>query len=131
MRVQPGHTKEYEDLVTRSKKAHEQATVDEHFAVYEVASGMPAGTYVVFAGLSSLAQLDTDPHTQAYRDAVGDEGRATMQKLIADSVISADRMLFQFSPRMSSPPDWLVKGDPEFWATPKPIARPAPPAAKP
>ena len=129
--VRPGHTREYEEMVSASKKAHEQANVDEHFGVYEVASGMPTGTYVVFAGLNSLAELDADPHGQGYREAVGDEGRAKMQKLIADSVVSADRMVFQFSPRMSNPPAWLVKNDPGFWTPAKPVVRPAMPTAKP
>jgi len=129
--VRPGHTREYEELVSVSRKAHEQANVDEHFGVYEVASGMPAGTYVVFAGLNSLAELDSDPHGQGYRDAVGDEGRAKLQKLIADAVVSVDRMVFQFSPRMSNPPAWLLRTDPVFWAPARPVVRPALPAAKP
>ena len=129
--VRPGHSREYEELVSASKKAHEQANVDEHFGVYEIASGMPTGTYVVFAGLNSLAELDSDPHGQGYRDAVGDEGRAKMQKLIADSVVSADRMVFQFSPRMSNPPAWLLRTDPVFWTPAKPVVRPAMPGAKP
>jgi hypothetical protein len=129
--VRPGHGREYEELVSASKKAHEQANVDEHFGVYEIASGMPTGTYVVFAGLNSLAELDSDPHGQGYRDAVGDEGRAKMQKLIADSVVSVDRMVFQFSPRMSNPPAWLLRTDPAFWTPAKPVVRPASPTAKP
>lgn len=129
--VRPGHTMEYEELVSSSRKAHEHANVDEHFGVYEVASGMPTGTYVVFAGLNSLAELDADPHGQRYREAVGDDGRAKMQKLIADSVVSADRMLFQFSPRMSNPPAWLLKRDPGFWAPAKPVLRPAMPTTRP
>jgi hypothetical protein len=129
--VRPGHGREYEELVSASKKAHEQANVDEHFGVYEVASGMPTGTYVVFAGLNSLAELDSDPHGQGYRDAVGDEGRAKMQKLIADSVVAVDRMVFQFSPRMSNPPAWLLRTDPVFWTPAKPVVRPAMPSAKP
>jgi len=99
--------------------------------VYEVASGMPTGTYVVFSGLNALAELDADLHGQKYRDAVGDEGRAKMQKLIADSVVSADRMVFKFSPRMSNPPAWLLKNDPGFWAPARPVVRPAMPTAKP
>lgn len=129
--VRPGHSREYEELVSASKKAHEQANVDEHFGVYEIASGMPTGTYVVFAGLNSLAELDSDPHGQRYRDAVGDEGRAKMQKLIADSVVSVDRMVFQFSPRMSNPPAWLLRTDPAFWTPARPVVRPAMPTAKP
>ena len=39
--VRPGHSREYEELVSASRKAHEQANVDEHFGVYEIASGMP------------------------------------------------------------------------------------------
>jgi hypothetical protein len=129
--VRPGHTLEYEELVSASRKAHEQANVDEHFGVYEVASGMPTGTYVVFSGLNALAELDADLHGQKYRDAVGDEGRAKMQKLIADSVVSADRMVFKFSPRMSNPPAWLLKNDHGFWAPARPVVRPAMPTAKP
>ena len=131
VQVRPGHGREYEELVSASRKAHEQANVDEHFGVYEIASGMPTGTYVVFVGLNSLAELDSDPHGQGYRDAVGDEGRARMQKLIADSVVSADRMVFQFSPRMSNPPAWLLRTDSVFWKPAKPVVRPALPTAKP
>ena len=129
--VRPGHSREYEELVSASRKAHEQANVDEHFGVYEIASGMPMGTYVVFAGLNSLAELDSDAHGQGYRDAVGDEGRAKMQKLIADSVVSVDRMVFHFSPRMSNPPAWLLRTDPAFWTPAKPAVRQAMPTAKP
>ena len=67
---------------------------------------MPSGIHVILAGFSSMAQLDTDPHTQAYRDALGDEGRSKMQKLVGDAIMSVGRMLFQFSPRMSVPPAW-------------------------
>lgn len=114
-RVRPGQIPTYEEARTLAKKAHEQATVDEQWAVYEVASGMSAGTFIMLIGHESMADYDTDPHTQAYRDALGDEGRAKLQKLTGDSVLSTDVMTFRFSPRMSSPPAWLTKADPAFW----------------
>ena len=120
-RVRPGQVPTFEEARAISKKAHEQAKVDEHWAVYEIGSGMPAGTFLMLFGYKTLGELDTQPHNDAYRDALGAEGRAKVQKLTGDSVQSIETMTFKFSPKMSYPPAWLTKADPDFWS-PKPPA---------
>jgi len=130
-RVRPGQVPTFEEARAISKKAHEQANVDERWAVYEVGSGMPAGTFLMLFGHKSLAELDTDPHTPAYREALGAEGRAKVQKLTGDAVQSVETMTFKFSPKMSYPPEWLVKADPDFWSPKTPAMSKSVAPAKP
>ncbi len=52
-RVRPGQVPTFEEARAISKKAHEQAKVDEHWAVYEIGSGMPAGTFLMLFGYKS------------------------------------------------------------------------------
>lgn len=124
IRVRPGQGRAFNEARELVKKAHEKAGVKESWVVYEVATGMPSGTYLMFILRKSLAELDSDPHSQAYRDALGDEGRAKLQKLTSEAVLSTDEMTFKFSPRMSNPAPWLVKADP-FWAPKVTMAKPA------
>ena len=80
VRVKPGYGQAFLEVRKAVKAAHEKANVDEHWAFYEVTSGAPAGTYMLLFGSSTMKDDDTDPHTAAYRDAVGDEGRAKYQE---------------------------------------------------
>jgi hypothetical protein len=66
----------------------------------------------------SLKDEDTDPHTQAYRDVMGDEGRAKVQQFQRDGVLGADTALFEISPQMSNVPDEWLKARPDFWKLP-------------
>jgi hypothetical protein len=61
------------------------------------------------------------PHpkdTRAYRDAVGDEGRAKIQQFQRDGVLGIDTALFEISPQMSNVPDEWLKARPDFWKLP-------------
>jgi hypothetical protein len=118
IRVRPGWGTAFDDIRKLVKAAHEKANVDEHWAMYEVVSGMPAGTYLMMQGSMSLKDEDTDPHTQAYRDAMGDEGRAKVQQFQRDGVLGADTALFEISPQMSNVPDEWLKARPDFWKLP-------------
>jgi hypothetical protein len=69
-------------------------------------------------GSISLKEEDTDPHTQAYRDAMGDEGRAKTQQFQRDGVLGTETALFEISPQMSNVPDEWLKARPDFWKLP-------------
>jgi hypothetical protein len=134
IRVRPGWGNAFDETRKAVKAAHEKANVDEHWALYRVVSGMPVGTYLMFQGSMSLKEEDTDPHTQAYRDALGDEGRAKLQQFQRDGVMGTDTALFEISPQMSNVPDEWIKARPDFWKLPAmktSTAKPADAAAKP
>jgi hypothetical protein len=117
-RVKPGYARAYEDIRKTIKAAHEKASVDEHWAFYEVVSGAPAGTFMMLFGSSTMKEQDTDPHTAAYRDAVGDEGRAKMDAFNREAIASTDVVTFEIDPRMSHvPPEW-ISARPNFWKAP-------------
>lgn len=134
IRVRPGWGNAFDETRKAVKAAHEKANVDEHWALYRVVSGMPVGTYLMLQGSMSLKEEDTDPHTQAYRDALGDEGREKLQQFQRDGVLGTDTALFEISPQMSNVPDEWIKARPDFWKLPTmktTTAKPADAAAKP
>ena len=61
---------------------------------------------------------DTDPHTAAYRDAVGDEGRAKYQEFQRAGLASTEMATFEISPRMSHVPAEWISDRPGFWKAP-------------
>ena len=97
-RVKPGYSRAFVEMRKAMKAAHEQANVDEHWAFYEVTSGEPTGTYMMFMGASAMKEEDGDPHTQAFRDAVGDAGRAKFEALAREGIAFQDVMTFENQP---------------------------------
>ena len=118
IRVRPGWGSAFEDVRKIGKAAHEKANVDEHWALYQVVSGMPGGTYLMMQGSMSMKEDDNDPHTQAYRDALGDEGRAKLQQFQRDGMLGVETVTFEISPQMSNVPDDWLKARPDFWKLP-------------
>jgi len=124
--VKPGHGKHFEEIRKMVKEAHEKAGLKEHYSVYHVSAGAPSGLYLIFIPIKGLADVDQMDalHGQAYKDAVGDEGRNKITELGKEGIESSETNLFVFSPKMSYAPKEWVEADPDFWA-PKPA-----PAAK-
>jgi hypothetical protein len=124
-RVKPGHEGEFFDRWHDIVAAHEKAKMDEHWAVYRVTAGAPSGTYMFLYGRKSLAELDASGPmhgADAYRDAVGESGRAKNREMFADAVEGQWTNHYAFDPKMSYVPKAWVEADPAFWT-------PAPPPA--
>lgn len=122
--VKPGHAAafaaQWRDIIA----AHSTAKLDEHWAVYEVTSGGQAGTYMFFYALDSLATVDASgaKHVAAaYRDAMGEAGRAANTRMNQDAIEWQQNRLFAFSPKMSHLTKAWTDVDPDFW-----VPRPAP-----
>lgn len=129
-RVKPGHIDEFWDTWEAIAAAHGKAKMDEHWAVYQVTAGMPSGTFMFFYPMKSLAEMDQagPKHAAAaYRDAVGEAGRARQREMNVNALESSQRLVFRLAPNMSLLDKAWIDGDPAFW-TPKPP--PAPPAKK-
>lgn len=124
--VKPGHGEHFAEIRKLVKAAHEKANLNEHYAVFRFGAGAPNGSYVIFIPMKSAAEIDQMPdlHGQAYKDALGEEGRKKIQEFDREGVESSESQLFIFSPKMSYPPKEWVAADPDFWA-PKAAAMPA------
>jgi hypothetical protein len=130
VRIRPGHIADYEDSRKIIKAAHEKTALKFNFSVYQVISGMPAGTFLVMSYGKTLADFDaaTEIHGKAYDDAIGDDGRKKLNENAAAGTISNEAMIFVVDPRMSNPDKATIDADPAFWA-PKAAAAPMKPDA--
>lgn len=117
-RVKPGFGRDFEEMRKTFTAAHEKANVDEHWAFYRVVEGMPGPAYMILMGGKSMAEADHDPHNQAFRDAVGEEGRKMMQQVQREGVLFSEAVTLEIVPRMSSVPDEWIKARPDFWKAP-------------
>lgn len=125
-RVKRGYNGEFWDGWREVVAAHEKAKMDEHWAVYEVTSGMPDGTFMFFYPLKSMTDIDkaAPMHGAAeYRDALGEDGRGRMRDMNREAVEWSQSFILALDPQMSvAPREWSAT-DP-FW-TLKPTLTPA------
>ena len=124
VRVKPGRIPEFADAWREVVAAHEKAKMEEHWAVYQVDSGMPDGSFMFFYALKSLADDDTAGPlhgADAYRDATGEGGRRRTREMNQEAIEFSQSLYFAFSPKMSYVPKAWVDADPAFW-NPKPPA---------
>ncbi len=130
-RIRPGHGNDFVEANKIIKAAHEQANVPEHWAVYQVTLGMPAGTYLTLQPLKTLAEVDAfeQTHGKAYQDAIGEEGQKKLRELASAGYLSWETNVFAFNPKMSYVSKETASADPDFW-TPKSAAKAAPAAKK-
>ena len=116
-RVKPGRTADFAASSKIIADAHAKANMDEHWAAYEVVSGMADGTYLVFLPMKSLADMDTVQamHGKPYEAALGEENAKKLADL-SSGTESSTTAVFRLSPKMSYPPkEWQQNA---FWAPP-------------
>src|SRR5262249_34290246 len=130
-RVRPGHGNDFVEANKIIKAAHEKADVPEHWAVYQVTLGMPAGTYLTFQPLKTLADVDAfeQNHGKAFQDAIGEEGQKKLRELASAGYLSFEANVFAFNPKMSYASKETASADPDFWM-PKLGAKAAPAVKK-
>lgn len=109
-RIRPGHAAEFAEMRKMLNDAFEKSGSKQRRAVYSVAYGVPAGTYIILAGMESLKALD-----EVGTLSLGER----YTKLSQDTIISNEATLFVVNPKMSYPPKEYIAADPDFWA-PKP-----------
>lgn len=124
MRVKAGHGGNFTDGWRTIVEAHKKASMDEHWAVYEVESGMPDTTFLFLYARKSLSEIDASGpmHGAAgYRDAVGDSGRRQMDQGSQAGIEMTQTMHFRLRPGMSHLPKEWAETD-AFWARPAAVA---------
>ncbi len=124
VRVKPGTAPKFVEARKMVKAAHEQAKMTDGFAIFEVVSGMPTPTYLLFIPLKSLKDVDEFPkmhESAAYKEAMGGEqGDAKMAEYAAASIMNIESSIFAFNPKMSNASPQMASADAEFW-NPKPV----------
>lgn len=130
-RVKPGRGSEFAAARKIVAAAHEKLNMDEHWATYQVVSGMPTGTYLMFLPLKSMADLDAaqEMHGAAYDAAMGEENQKKVGDLMNASLDSSTSVILRFSPKMSYPPKEWATAD-AFWSAPVPKPDAKVPAVK-
>jgi hypothetical protein len=127
-RIRPGFDSVYVDYVQKIiNVARQKAKPDNlHVAVFQVISGAPAGTYLVFRPMKSLAEMD-NPIGMRVRAAMSDEQRKDADKAAREAIMSSDISTYAFTPSMSYVQKEFASMDAGFWA-PKPqmVVQPKP-----
>jgi hypothetical protein len=114
--VRPGHEREFVEAAEIVRSTYEKVGSDENYAVFQVLTGAPNGTYLIFSAMRDLSEFQPDPQKQkAFYDALGDN-RSRFTQLVSSSLISSETTLFAFNPAMSNAPPQFAAADP-FWRT--------------
>ncbi len=131
-RVKPGRMPDYVEYLKALNVAREKAGVtDISNAFFEVATGAPTGTLLVFVSRTSLKDLDDDFARNSDRQKAIDAalGGADVVKqrrmLISEIIADSQNAIYAFEPSLSRPPAAIADADPAFW---KPAPKAAPKA---
>jgi len=115
-RIKQGQNKAFEEGVKLAMAGYEKSGYRASFAFYEIAAGTGSPTFIVLRPLKSLGELDAlAASDKAFQEALGEDGRKTMQKVFADTVNAVENQLFAFSPKLSFPGPDTIASDPGFW----------------
>jgi hypothetical protein len=127
-RIQPGHDADFAELGHMHVDAARKAVSDQPVVAYEIVSGMPAGTYLLFQPATSLQTLDTETdRSNAIMRAMGDTASKRFAKGVSDTIVSDELLLFAMEPRMSYVSKEFAAADPDFWnQKTEPAAKPKP-----
>jgi len=132
-RVRPGRDQEFSDIARAAVAALEKANASQSAVVYQIVSGAPNGTYLLFEPTRALSTLDDAPvQSRAFFEALGGEsGMKKFMKAVSDVVTGTENVMFAFNSKMSHVSNAFAAVDPDFWM-PKPAkaAAPGKPAAK-
>ena len=124
VRVFPGHEKEFEDSQRIVRSVRERAGAADNRVVYQVVSGMPGNTYMVFSPYHSFHEAGEALGPFGQDDDLDDSTRSRLRDLRGVAVQSSETQVFAISPPMSNPEgEWLVD-DPEFWRSSLQLQRP-------
>jgi len=127
MRTRPDRDQDFAEVAKMAVAAAERSMDDQPVATYQVVSGAPNGTYVLFEPSASLKALDDAPErSRNLFQAMGDAGTKRFMKMASETIAQQEALLFAVDPKMSYPSRQIIAGDPAFW-TPQ-IEEPAEPS---
>lgn len=130
IRVRPGLNDDFFESRKMINSGLAKGQVDAHFSVYQVISGAPAGTFLVFTPMKSMSEMDPSANPNAFNNALGEANRKALAALTNKAIISNEPAHFAINAGLSYVSKEIAAGDPSFW-NPKPKLAPKPkPAVK-
>jgi hypothetical protein len=120
VRVRPGQTDAFEESSKLINAAHREAKMDEHWAVFQVTSGMAGPTYLIFAPYRSMSVLDSEIHSSSEFSAAFAKIKDKVNKIAAEAIVSIDSSIFAFNPKISYVSKEFAAQDSDFW-NPRPV----------
>lgn len=116
-RIATGSEQEFAELLRARKAALDSMNLDRPDMVYQVISGAPSGTFLVFSPLSSLKLLDdgVNRSAAAYLRSTGSPSARATNNAALQFEISHENLIFRIDPRISSVSDEFAGPDPDFW----------------
>ena len=107
-RGRPGTGSLIETVASMRKHDYDDVNLDRSEFTYRVISGAPAGTYLVLAPLTSLAQIDDGMlHLPSYAEPLAGQW--------SDQEIGREHLLFRVDPRLSYVSAGFAGDDSAFW----------------
>ena len=114
-RVRPGHEADFAKGANLFRTIAAEANASAYWAAYEVVSGMPGPTFLVFSLHKSLAELDPGADAPAIQKAMTEARQRTFSEIASAGIISTTSIILRFQPRMSTLPKEFTDLDPSFW----------------
>jgi len=130
--VHPGHERDFEGIHRALRAARQRTGAADNRVVYQVASGMPRNTYLIFSAHRSLQKAGAalDPAVDEYAADVDDSTRNRLDDYTRVSIQSSETWIFSVSPAMSNPAGEWIADDPQFWRS-SPLLQQSSPAKRP
>jgi hypothetical protein len=129
VRIRPGNDAKYVDYVQKLLSlARTKAKLPDnfHIAVFQVVSGAPGGTFMVFRPMKSLAELDNNIG-RTVRAAMSEDMQKDMDKAYGEAVMSSETTIYAFAPKLSFLPKEFTSMDAAFWEPASEVAATAKP----
>ncbi len=117
IRIRIGKDEPFATGIKTWRSGFEKLNAPRPWAVYQVASGAPEGTYLVLQVMRSLKEIDEDiAMAPKLAETIGADALRDMLKGMSDTFISMENSIYAFNPRISNVPKAFADADPEFWA---------------
>ena len=115
-RVRPGHEQGWEAAAKVYRAQVEKAMPGMSYRVYQVTSGMPGGTYLIFGTVNAYGEFDRQmAEGMAMWENVSPQDMATLQQTMANDVQMVVTNRYRVSPTMSYVTAETKARDPAFW----------------
>jgi hypothetical protein len=115
--TRPGHARDYAEVRRVLRSAHERAGSGEIHSVYQVESGMPDGTFLVFTPTINLEDAGNTRQFDGttFENSLDTQARTRLRELNDAAVTQSETQIFSVNPAISLPAKEWVDADEEFW----------------
>ncbi len=109
--VRPGHDRAFSDGAKMYQDAYRQLNIEEPWLVYQLVSGAPFGTYLVFVSMDSLSDMDN----RLARESRIEQVMGDKMKNMDEGFISMQSNIYSLNPKTSYVTQEFAAADPSFW----------------